>query len=251
MENENNILNIEQNIELYDLTKHYNDLLGKVIGNHIYALLESYTGTLDEFSAAHPEYGPWISGIIVDSKWLPKELKATAKETKAKAETKPESTIPAPMENLESTFKNLDAIIDGIKDQAKTGSCKTCQWCIPHGDLSEYHRTHLCAIQGSVNPIDFNKAALDSDVPYPCGPCDDGNWSEEDDKGIKALIPYCMAFKPKTIDGTQYCDESVQKHWKFMSALAEAARLRNAFTDVEKGKLNDTMKVINEFNGGK
>ena len=66
-------------------------------------------------------------------------------EIQAKPEIKLESVI-------NETIKNLDLTIDQLKNQAKAGSCKTCQWCIPLGDQSEYHRTHLCAIQGNVTP---------------------------------------------------------------------------------------------------
>ncbi len=144
--------------------------------------------------------------------------------------------------------KGLPEILEEREAKAATGSCKTCQYLVPS---SWEEHPFMCGVQGNVNPIHFGKAGLDS-APYPYGPCDDGNWSEIGDDGTRTPIPGCQAYDPKTIEGTEYGDATVRKHWWYMETLAKAAKLHYAIEEAQSGvsqaKLTQYLEHLNTGN---
>lgn len=144
------------------------------------------------------------------------------------------------MDTVETKFKGVEEILDELKAQAATGSCRSCQFCVPR-EYEEYGISHICAVQSNWDPKLFNESQLERE-PYPCGPCEQGSWTETDDEGNRTQIPGCLAYKPRVIDGGSYWDAMAQRHDRFMQLLAEAARLHYA---VKEGKLDRLLQELN------
>jgi hypothetical protein len=144
------------------------------------------------------------------------------------------------MNTVETKFKGVEEILEGIENQAKAGSCKTCQFCVPAPN-KYYGTTHCCAIQGNVNPIHFKEADLNGSA-YPWK-CDEGDWHDSD---TWEQIYGCLAYQFKTqgvddSDNSALC-ELAENHRKFMDCLGKAAHIHFA---IKGKKLDEMLRRLN------
>lgn len=151
----------------------------------------------------------------------------------------------------ETKFKGVEEILDELIAQAKDGSCKTCQWCVPCSGLEEYHITHYCMIQGNVNPIHFTDADLERQS-YPWK-CEEGQWHEEENGLMTREVYGCLAYEEnldqiimlmvlKEDPDSQDVHRLVENHRKYMDCLKEAAVIHYALKNV---RLDDLLRRLN------
>ena len=159
------------------------------------------------------------------------------------------------MTTIESKGKSVPEILNELKDQAKSGNCKTCQFCVRDEKADQIGKEfeYYCLIQGNLNPQWCPKETLDQ-FQYPMH-CDDGKWHRVEDDGSITDIEGCLAYTPKLVESVSYGDGLVTKHWAFMHCLSEAAELHYAIEDVCSGKaqaeLDELLRRLNtgDFSG--